>query len=806
MIRNKVRSLLIMTGIVVSIMLVSGVNIASNQMATYMIKERLDEVKVDFRISSLDDNITANLDKLEKLSEELDEYLTSYAVGYASNDMAIYQKKDDNTNFTAILDDDDLWNYWDLFNRSYFCGLDNNIFENEEIEKRFSELISFNTPLNLSQEGLYIDSDFAKEYDLAPGDTFTVNIALIQGEYNEPLDKYEEYRHVVNISNIPILGLMNIPEAYDFGEFIGETWGYYPDDTRFFLGNITYVDNLISQFSGMLENVSVINDYGYDPWENSGTPFSIRYGMLLDHDVLINSRTGEMADRIEYIEQRIERVGDGEFNSIYTRLGNTLQMVQLEIILYQSLFLIVSLPVLILGWYMCKTNWLLSYQRRRREIALLKVKGGISKQLKGMFFLEATIVGAIGGLLGIIGGNFTSTLVLSRIYPQALEGETFLEIMGQMFSGEFLQLSTWLLGLIGGILMSWFAVRKPLREFAKMEPIEGLAKYHETSHKTIPKKKMDVFLLFLGGIPILVSIGANFLMDSFGFAAYIIIAPLMGISTALIPFAPFILTYALVKLLCRNIVLFQKVIGKISKLFSKSISVFTTKSIVNNQARSFRLVFIVAMALSFLVLASTVEGSEIEFQAQRQTVLTGDGLRIDFSSPGLASRGTDVLMNDILSNESTLHVDSVNWLGNLYGSGLKGQSGGDMFEDDFYYYGGSQISLISAENYTEYMDIREKWIESEYGIDVIAKLAEGKYCLIPSSMVVDQGYLIGENITFQYPSSNTSVLENAEIELEILGSYDAFPLTNEYSWNQQIIVANSTISDGTMYDISIAMY
>ena len=55
-------------------------------------KEHLDEVKVDFKISSWDDNITANLDKLELLSDELDEYLTSYAVGYASTDMTIYQK------------------------------------------------------------------------------------------------------------------------------------------------------------------------------------------------------------------------------------------------------------------------------------------------------------------------------------------------------------------------------------------------------------------------------------------------------------------------------------------------------------------------------------------------------------------------------------------------------------------------------------------------------------------------------------------------------------------------------------------
>lgn len=805
MLRNKIRSLLIMVGIVVSIMLVSGVNIASNRMALSMIQDRLDEVKVDFTFRSYDDNITANLAKIDSLSEELDEYLATYAIGQASYEMGVYMPNEANFNWTGFLEPD-YYRKWNYYNTSYFVGMANNVFAMEEIEQRFENVISFNTPLNLSSEGLYIESGFANDFDLEQGDTFTINLIVYESEYNIVAEEYTENYYRVNISNIPILGIMNIPNEEEFGQFIGERYGYYPDDTRFFLGNISYVENLIEDFSQKMSDVITVDMYQQDPWNMAGSPFELRYGVLLDHTAITNLQAAGMSERIDYIETRITRVGDSDFYNIYTGLSNIIQVVQLEILLYQTLFLIVSLPVLILGWYLCKTNWLLSYQQRRREFALLKIKGGVSSQLKSMFFLEAIIVGALGGLLGIFGGNLTSSLVLSRIYPQALEGQSFGVMLGQIFSGEFMKWSTWVLGLIGGIIMSILAVRKPLQEYSKMEPIDGLAKYHESSHKQLPKKKRDVVFLIIGAFPILVSLSSELIMNIGGFGAYIILGPLIGISTALLPFAPFILTYALVKLLCRNMSFFQKIIAQISKMFSKSISVFTSKSIVNNQARSFRLVFIVAMALSFLVLASTVEGSELDFQVQRDTIRTGGGLRYGFYSPTLATRGIENLTKSILNDSDQYHVEAINWFGNLYDSGIKGQSGGDYYEDEPYiYYGSAQVYLFSAENYTNYMSLHEKWFHSEFGVEVISKLAEGKTCLIPVSMV-DQGYIVGENLTIQYQSSNTSMTERAEMELEIIGSYEVFPLGDEYGWDQQVIVANNTIQDGVMRQVSLVMY
>ncbi|WP_457557083.1 FtsX-like permease family protein [Candidatus Harpocratesius sp.] len=802
--RNKTRSLLIMIGIIVSIMLVSGVNIASNRMALHMIKEQLDEVKVDFTLKSGDDNIKANLEKLDQLSLEMDEYITSYVVGSATNYQSIYIPDSTSINWSAYLSNND-YSLWRRFNFSIFCGLYENIFEDPQVQSRFGDLIQFNTPLNLSQDGVYIDSGFAQYMQLNPGDNLTIRVVF--QDYVNIGGNYEQVNYLINSTDIPVLGTFDISDMQNILQIVGTSDYYFQDGSRLILGNISYIQNLIDEMELMMYIVKGNPDYSdSNLWENGGTEFTIKYAVLLDHSEMLNNQPSEIADRLEYISTRISRIGEGKFYSISTSLYWVVRQVQLQMILYQTLFLFISLPVLILGWYLCKTNWLLSYQQRRREIALLKVKGGITQQLKSMFFLEALIIGGIGGIIGILGGNLTSTLVLSRIYPQALQDQTTISIIGQIFSGEYMKLSTWLIGIIGGIIISILAVRKPLKEFTKMEPIEGLAKYHEISYNAIPKKKMDWILLIVGGFPILISIIGDLLMDQANFGLLMLLFPLISISTSILPFAPFILTYALVKLLCRNISLFQKIVSQISKLFSKNISVFTSKSIVNNQARSFRLVFIVAMALSFLVLSATVEGSEMNYQNQRNTILSGDGVRVDLYSPRLGTDGIDNLVNYLQSNFSDVNVRGLNWLGTLYNGRLKTYSEDyNGIYDDYGYMETPKVSLISAENYTKDINIYSKWINSEYGVEVISKLSQGNYCLIPDTMV-EQGYKVGENLTILYNSANESISEPFEIDIKILGSYSAFPLTDEYSWNPDIIIANQTIQDGVIKYITVTFY
>ncbi len=82
--RNKTRTFFLTVGIIVSIMLVTGVNIASNAMAQSLIQDNLDEIKVDFTIvpSNSETNATELVDKLNTLEETLDEFVFAYVGAY----------------------------------------------------------------------------------------------------------------------------------------------------------------------------------------------------------------------------------------------------------------------------------------------------------------------------------------------------------------------------------------------------------------------------------------------------------------------------------------------------------------------------------------------------------------------------------------------------------------------------------------------------------------------------------------------------------------------------------------------------
>ena len=87
--RNKTRTFFLTVGIIVSIMLVTGVNISSNAMAQSLIQDSLDEIKVDFIVTPRDSetNATELVDKLNTLNETLDEFVFAYvgAYGFSSH-------------------------------------------------------------------------------------------------------------------------------------------------------------------------------------------------------------------------------------------------------------------------------------------------------------------------------------------------------------------------------------------------------------------------------------------------------------------------------------------------------------------------------------------------------------------------------------------------------------------------------------------------------------------------------------------------------------------------------------------------
>ena len=401
--RNKTRTFFLTVGIIVSIMLVTGVNISSNAMAQSLIQNSLDEVKVDFTVvpSSFEENETKIVDKLNTLEDTLDEFVFAYVGAYGWSYQTVINPSGGNISWDFLNTSS---NYYEYMNTSHFCGLKKDIFTEPRVADRFNDVIKSNETLNFTQEGVYINYKTAQKYGIVPGQNISI------GALSQAWDDTEEIilNFTAQSTNISVLGIFNLINSENFIQvFNPDRWGGYMGENDIaLLGGFSFIEELVENLIDQLEDEATSQGFGMNPPEFT---LERNFGVMIDHSSLNVMSVNELRTQIKQIETKIKVTGGTLILYVESRLDRIIENIAFEIALYQGIFLIISVPVIILGWFLTKTNFHLSYEKRRREIALLKVKGGVSKQLKFMFFFEAVIIGATGGALGVLGGNLTST-------------------------------------------------------------------------------------------------------------------------------------------------------------------------------------------------------------------------------------------------------------------------------------------------------------------------------------------------------------------------------------------------------------
>jgi len=113
---------------------------------------------------------------------------------------------------------------------------------------------------------------------------------------------------------------------------------------------------------------------------------------------------------------------------------------------------------LIVGGVVITNIMLISVNERRREIGLRKTVGARNKDIKMQFFLEATAVSLIGGVIGIALGIAGAKILETVIKMQTL------------ISWEVI-----VLGVIFSILVGIIAGVQPAKQAALLDPIESLS-------------------------------------------------------------------------------------------------------------------------------------------------------------------------------------------------------------------------------------------------------------------------------------------------------------------------------------------
>jgi putative ABC transport system permease protein len=152
-------------------------------------------------------------------------------------------------------------------------------------------------------------------------------------------------------------------------------------------------------------------------------------------------------------------------------LTNQLEEIErIFLIINSSLALIGGIALLVASFGISNTM-IMSIRERTREIGIMKAIGGSDGEIMRIFFVEASLIGLTGGVLGVIGGwgidrvaNVLANRWILRQAGQAVRHIEFFSIPWYLTAGA----------ILFAVLVSLAAAIYPALRAAKVDPIKAL--------------------------------------------------------------------------------------------------------------------------------------------------------------------------------------------------------------------------------------------------------------------------------------------------------------------------------------------
>ncbi len=329
-------------------------------------------------------------------------------------------------------------------------------------------------------------------------------------------------------------------------------------------------------------NRQLNQSYGYSM---NGEVWVDRAGYVNPYDVEQTRRN------LERIQRRLEiRIGPQGYvsNNILPRL----QAFADRIAGLRIQYLLLSMPVVLLGVYLGAVGVDLSHAERRRELAVLKTRGARRGQVIGLLILEAVTGGLIAAVLGLAAGVALSRFLLGVVNPDFSGSppyEAFVLTPDTVIIVGFLSVS----------LMTVVAYRSAKRT-SSLPIIETLRFYSPGETKIHYNPRLDVILVVVG-------ISDYVLVWRGGGQVTSLWTYLLGlIPFILLPFVPIMLIVGLTRLLTRSTGKVYDVFSRVTRLLTKDLAYIIRKNLSRNPRRSANVAIIIALGLAFGVFSLSV--------------------------------------------------------------------------------------------------------------------------------------------------------------------------------------------------------
>ncbi len=370
------------------------------------------------------------------------------------------------------------------------------------------------------------------------------------------------------------------------------------------------------------------------------------FSISVDRDELLSPwDTQTSAENVQTVADNIQNNVLANFEahgSVMNMLGMALTSFQYSFSSTLFNFILVSIPVFFVAWYLGSTVSDVSFNMRRREIGLLSTKGLSSGQIQRMFLTEALTIGVIGGVLGVVGG-----LILNQVFAGGFNLDT-------LFSPQLFSPYTMLFTVIFGMLLSLSSVFRSARKAAKMPTVDALRDYMPMESDKAYRKRWPWVAFILGAYKIAAYIaGLNLprIIQEMSFQGgnYFVVL-LLGIftiiDTVLNYIGPLLFFWGTTKLLIQNSLKFQQLTAKVS-LIMGDLGALAAKNVRRSPARLAAVAFLIAFIIGYGVQVTGQLASEQDYAIRQVQYQVGADVTVSVINATLATNVTENILANV---------------------------------------------------------------------------------------------------------------------------------------------------------------
>lgn len=298
--------------------------------------------------------------------------------------------------------------------------------------------------------------------------------------------------------------------------------------------------------------------------------------------------------------------------SVQNYLANTLQSFTSYSTTLRMSFILVSIPIFFMAWYMGTTVSDVSFNTRRREIGLLSTKGFSNGQITRIFLMETLFIGLIGSLIGVVIGFILNPLITQLPMDDA-------------FNLQKINPYTVIFTVAFGLFMAFLSTFSSARRAAKLSTVGAIKEYLPLEPEKPYRNKLAWVAFIFGTYKIIVFIsGVNITqqLNSIMYSGGNFILGLLGgiwliVDNVLSYIGPVLFLWGFAKIFIQGSVKFQELTTRASR-FLGDIGRVATKNVQRKPGRSAAIAFLIALIVAYSIMVTGQLASEKDY-ATRNT-------------------------------------------------------------------------------------------------------------------------------------------------------------------------------------------